>query len=66
MLLKKRVPLGSGLRIPIEVKSKIAAPKGVEQLNGYMDELRGESPIGILIASDFNKKVIARAAEAHH
>jgi hypothetical protein len=61
LLLKQRVPLGSGLKIPIEVKTKTAQPKDLEQLRAYMDELRGECPIGILIAGDFNKRVIGGA-----
>ena len=61
LLLKQRVPLGSGLKIPIEVKTKTAQPKDLAQLRTYMDELRGECPIGILIAGDFNKRVIGGA-----
>jgi len=64
LLLKQRVPLGSGLKIPIEVKTKKAQPKDLDQLRGYMDELRGECPIGILIAGDFNRQVIGNAKDA--
>jgi RecB family endonuclease NucS len=65
LLLKRRVPLGSGLKIPIEVKTKKAQPKDLDQLRGYMDELRGECPIGILIADDFNKHLIGSAKDAN-
>jgi hypothetical protein len=65
LLLKRRVPLGSGLKIPIEVKTKKAQPKDLDQLHSYMDELRGECPTGILIASDFNKSIIGRAMDAN-
>jgi len=64
LLLKQRVPLGSGSKIPIEVKTKKAQPKDLHQLRGYMDELRGECPKGILVAGDFNKQVIGTAKEA--
>jgi RecB family endonuclease NucS len=64
ILLKQRVPLGSGPKIPIEVKTKKAQPKDLSQLRGYMGELRGECPIGLLIASDFHKQVIAGAKDA--
>jgi len=64
LLLKQRVPLGSGLKIPIEVKTKKAQPKDLSQLRGYMDELRAECPIGILVAGDFNKHVIGSAKDA--
>jgi hypothetical protein len=59
ILLKKRVPLGADPKIPVEVKTKKALPKDLAQLRSYMDELRGECPIGILIASGFHKNVIA-------
>jgi len=61
LFLKQRVPIGSAPRIPIEVKTGRAQPKDLAQLSGYMDELRGESPVGILIAQDFNKHVAAKA-----
>lgn len=61
LLLKDRVPLGSGPKIPIEVKTKIAQPKDLNQLHRYLDALRGECPFGILIAADFNKKVVTAA-----
>lgn len=64
ILLKQRVPLGSGPKIPVEVKTKKAQPKDLSQLRGYMDELRGECPIGLLIAGDFHKDVITAAKDA--
>ncbi len=61
LLLKQRVPLGTALKIPIEVKVKKGQTDDVLQLRGYMDEIGSECPAGILVASDFNKKVLAAA-----
>src|SRR5712692_2228935 len=62
LLVKHRVPMGASLKIPIEVKTKRAQPKDVIQLLGYMDELRGECPVGLLIASDFGKQTATSAS----
>jgi hypothetical protein len=61
ILLKRRVPVGLDSKIPIEVKTKKALPKDLSQLLAYMNELRGECPIGMLIANDFHKQVIQNA-----
>jgi len=61
LLLKQRVPLGSGLKIPIEVKTKRAQPEDLAQLRGYMDELLGECEVGVLIAADFSKDTMRDA-----
>ncbi len=61
ILLKRRVPVGSDPKIPIEVKTKKALPKDLSQLHAYMNELRGECPIGMLIANDFHKQVMQSA-----
>ncbi len=61
LLLKQRVPLGSSLKIPIEDKTKRAQPEDLAQLRGYIDELLGECPFGVLIAADFNKNVVREA-----
>jgi hypothetical protein len=63
LLLKQRVPIGSALQVPIEVKTKKANLDDLIQLRGYMDELLGECPIGLLVAADFNKHAIAKAGE---
>jgi hypothetical protein len=63
ILMKQRVPLGSALQIPIEVKTKGAKEKDLYQLRAYMDELAGECATGILLAADFGKKVLAKAAD---
>lgn len=63
LLLKQRVPLGSTLKIPVEVKMNRAQPKDVSQLRGYMDELLGECPIGVLVASDFSKRAVREAKD---
>lgn len=57
LLVKDRVPLGSGERIPIEVKSGPATVADARQLQEYLKEMNGECPFGILIASDFGKKL---------
>jgi hypothetical protein len=61
LLLKDRVPLGSALKIPIEVKTDRAQPGDVDQLRRYMDELLAECPIGVLVAADFSKRAISKA-----
>ena len=61
ILLKRRVPVGSDPKIPIEVKTKKSLPKDLSQLHAYMNELRGECPIGMLIANDFHKQVMQNA-----
>jgi hypothetical protein len=62
LLIKQRVPLGTTLKIPIEVKTKKTQPKDLAQLRAYMDELRGDCPTGILIAVDFGKGAVREAA----
>jgi hypothetical protein len=64
LLLKQRVPLGSGLKVPIEVKTKRAQPEDLTQLQGYMTELGDECPLGVLVAADFSKRALARRGEA--
>jgi len=61
LLLKQRVPLGTALRIPIEVKMNRGQVKDLLQLRGYMDEIGRECPMGILVASDFNKRAATMA-----
>jgi hypothetical protein len=63
LLLKQRVPLGSTSKIPIEVKMSKAQPEDISQLQGYMDELREDCAIGLLIAADFGKRALREAAE---
>lgn len=65
ILLKRRTPLGSDPKIPVEVKTKKALPKDVTQLCGYMSELHGECPFGILMAADFHKAVITVAKNSN-
>jgi hypothetical protein len=64
LLLKERVPAGSGVMVPIEVKTGRAQPEDLIQLRGYMEELRGECPAGILVAADFTKGTAAQANES--
>jgi len=63
LLLKQRVPIGTALKIPIEVKTKIVGPRDVAQLAGYMAQMEGECPAAILIAADFGKKAMATASD---
>jgi hypothetical protein len=63
LLLKQRVPIGSSLKIPIEVKTAKANRDDLAQLRAYMDELLGECPVGILIAADFNKQAMLQASD---
>jgi len=61
LLLKQRVPIGSAVKLPIEVKARRAQPEDLAQLRAYMDELLDECPMGVLVAADFNKKVVRDA-----
>lgn len=63
LLLKQRVPLGSALKIPVEVKMNRAQPEDLSQLRCYMDELLGECPIGVLVAADFSKHTLRKATD---
>lgn len=63
LLLKQRVPIGSALKIPIEVKTKKAQDKDIAQLRAYIDELQNECTTGVLIAADFAKQMVAKAAD---
>jgi len=56
LLLKQRTPKGTSLKIPIEVKTNEAKPDDVTQIRNYRDELMGEAPVCILVASDFGRK----------
>lgn len=62
LLLKQRVPLGSSLKIPIEVKVNRAQIGDVSQIRGYMSELASDCPLGVLVARDF-RKGLDRAAD---
>lgn len=62
LLLKERVPLGSAVRIPVEVKSKQAQPRDVAQLQTYVTQLADECPTGVLIAAEFGQRTIREAA----
>ena len=63
LLLKQRVPIGSSLKIPIEVKTAKANLEDLAQLRGYMDELLEECSIGFLIAAEFSKDTVRNAPE---
>lgn len=63
LLLKQRIPIGSSIKIPIEVKTAKAQPGDLSQLRAYMDELSSECPIGILVADSFSKDVLRNAPQ---
>lgn len=62
LLIKQRVPLGTALKIPIEVKMNRGQQDDILQLRNYMDDIGAECPLGLLIASDFNKTILTTAA----
>jgi len=64
ILLKQRTPIGSAMKIPIEVKTNEAKEKDLEQVLGYMKELRGECPAAILLAAAFSKRVVSLANDS--
>jgi hypothetical protein len=64
LLLKQRVPIGSSLKIPIEVKTAKASQDDLAQLLGYMEELPGECPLGILVAAAFSNDVVRNAPQS--
>jgi hypothetical protein len=51
LLLKQRVPIGSSVKIPIEVKTPKANLEDLAQLRAYMDEFLEKSTIMILISA---------------
>jgi len=62
ILLKERVPVGSALTIPIEVKSRAAQQKDVAQLASYVEELGPECAGAALVAAKFGKATIRQAS----
>ncbi len=62
ILLKERVPIGSALTVPIEVKLRAAQPKDVEQIASYVEELGPECTVGVLVAEKFAKRTIGEAS----
>jgi hypothetical protein len=62
LLIKERAPLGSVVKVPIEVKMNRAGMSDLNQLRSYMAELRGDCSAGVLIASDFGKGITPKAA----
>jgi hypothetical protein len=64
LLLKQRVPLGSTIKIPLEVKTKRAQPNDISQLGAYMDELGDDCQVGVLVAADFAKACAQKASDA--
>jgi len=62
LLMKERVPIGLGIKVPFEVKTNRAQPGDVVQLRGYMDELRDDCKAGVLLAADFTKQATISAS----
>lgn len=60
ILIKNAVPIGYSKQIVIEIKRKKAVEKDVIQLLNYLEELGSESEVGILIASEFPKKLLQK------
>jgi len=58
LLLKEAIPLGTSKQVVIEVKTKKATLKDLEQIKSYIEEIGSDCVRGILIAKDFNKKVL--------
>ena len=58
LLIKEAVPIGQARKIVIEVKNQKAKMQHLEQLDYYLNEFKDECICGILIASDFSKKII--------
>lgn len=63
LLLKRRVPLGSSPKVPIEVKTSRADLEDLSQLRRYMAELSQDCPFGVLIASDFRKTLLCQVRD---
>lgn len=58
LLLKEAIPIGSSKQIVIEIKTGKASLKDLEQLKAYLSEIGNECLGGVLIANNFQKKVI--------
>lgn len=63
LLLKQRIPIGSALKIPIEVKTNRAGSDDLAQIRRYITELRGDCHTGALIASDFRRNLKKGASD---
>jgi hypothetical protein len=58
LLVKEAVPIGTSKQIVIEVKTGKASYKDLLQLVSYVEEIGEECVGGVLIAKDFQKKVM--------
>lgn len=62
ILVKERVPIGSALTIPVEVKLRTANAQDVAQVASYMQELGPECVCGVLVGEKFRKAAIREAS----
>ena len=60
LLIKEATPKGTSQKVIIEVKTKNATERDLEQLRGYADEIGKECIAGVLISGGFSKKTIKR------
>lgn len=63
IMLKEATPLGSALKIVVEIKLGAAKAQAIEQIHNYAKELGGECAGAVLIAKHFPAGVLHRAAE---
>lgn len=63
ILMKEAMPMGTSKKIVIEVKLSKVSNKDLEQVKSYMGELGKECISGILIAKDFQKKIISKSKD---
>ena len=57
ILLKESTPIGTSKQIVIEIKTKKASIKDLEQVEAYVKEIGADCIGGILIAKDFQKTI---------
>jgi hypothetical protein len=61
ILIKEAVPMGSARKIIIEVKTGLAKLQDINQLSMYLSEIGNECLAGVLIATDFSRKILQEA-----
>ena len=65
ILIKETTSVPSSKKVAIEVKSNRATMKDFDQIGAYVNTLGKECLRGVLIARDFQKKVIAKAKNSN-
>jgi hypothetical protein len=61
IIIKEAIPIGLASKIIVEVKTGVAKVQDINQLSTYVDEMGKECLVGVLIASDFSKKILQEA-----